>query len=249
MLKKLRQRHWDAIEVAPSRIWEDFRRISSQERRKYKEKILGYDLKICSLHSLFWGIQEPKLFGTKLEQQAFQDYMKELVDLAVDLDSKVMILGSPLVRDRRKYEYGQAMDIAVAVIQEVAEYALKNKIKILIEPLTKKETNFINTHSEGLELVRKVNSEGFGLHLDAKAITAENTKIEKIILDCKEYIRHFHINDPNLQQIGIAADYHKKIGEMLQKIDYSGYVSIEMRMTDKYRDCIEQSMEYVELYY
>ena len=249
VLQKLQQRSWDAIEVAPSRIWEDFRGISGQERRNYKEKIQTYGLKICSMHSLFWGIQEAKLFGTKTEQQAFLDYLKELVDLAVDLESKVLILGSPSVRDRGEYEYSHAMDIAATVLREAAEYALMSKVKILIEPLTRKETNFINTHSEGLKLVKMVNSEGFGLHLDAKAVAAEDMRIEDIVLECKGHIRHFHINDPDLQQIGTVADYHERIGQALIQNDYLGYASIEMRMTGKHRECIEKSMSYVDLYY
>lgn len=249
VLKELQRRKWNAIEVAPSRIWENFRKISRQERNKYREKIMEHGLKICSMHSLFWGIQEARMFGTEVEQKFFQDYLKELVELAVDLGSKVLVLGSPPVRVRGGYEYAQAMDIAATVLKEPAEYAAQNNITILIEPLAKKETNFINTHSEGLELVRAVDSEGFGLHLDAKALAAEGVDITDSILACKGHIRHFHVNDPDLHPIGTVADYHEKMGNAMRQIQYPEYVSIEMKMTNHYQEDILRSMDLVDLYY
>lgn len=249
VLKELQRRKWNAIEVAPSRIWEDFRKISGQERKKYREKILEHDLKICSMHSLFWGMKEAKVFGTAAEQKFFQDYMKELVELAADLGSRVLVMGSPPVRDREGLEYSEAVDIAASVLREPAEYAVQNNVAILIEPLTKKETNFINTHSEGLELARAVDSEGFGLHLDAKSVASEGVDVTDAIFACNGHIRHFHVNDPNLQPIGTVADYHEKMGKALRQIEYAGYVSIEMKMTDNYQASILQSMDVVDLYY
>ncbi len=249
VLKELQRRKWNAIEIAPSRIWEDFRKISGQERKKYREKIMEYDLKICSMHSLFWGIKEAKVFGTVAEQRFFQDYLKELVELAVDLGDKVLILGSPPVRDRGGIEYSLAVDIAASVLREPAEYAAQNNITILIEPLTKKETNFINTHSEGLELARAVDSEGFGLHLDAKSVASEGVDVTGAIFACNGHVRHFHVNDPDLQPIGTVAGYHEKMGNALRQIEYAEYVSIEMKMMDNYQESILRSMDVVDLYY
>ncbi len=249
VLEKLQQRNWNAIEVAPSKVWEDFRKIPSKERKYYKQNIEEYHLNICSLHSLFWGIQGARLFGAQQEQQAFKDYLKELVDLAADLGSRVLILGSPAVRDKGNYEYSEAIYIAAAVLNEPAEYAWMCNVKILIEPLTKKETNFINTHTEGLELIRAIGSNGFGLHLDAKSVAAEEMDAEAVIKGCKDDIEHFHINDPDLRPIGMTADYHEKMGKALAQIGYPHYISVEMKMTENYRQSIEASMNYVDSYY
>lgn len=246
VLRKLREQNWDAIEIAPSRIWEDFRTVPRQKRIDYQKKVECQGLKICSMHSLFWGTKGIQIFGGSEEKRNMVEYLNELVDLAVDLKSRVMVLGSPAVRDKGEYEYDEAITIAARVLHESAEYADANGIKILIEPLTKQETNFINTHLDGLNLVEAVNSNGFGLHLDGKSIAAEETDLEKIILCCKGKIEHFHINDPGLQDIGTVAEYHTQMGLLLKRIGYDKYVSIEMRQSEKYRESISNSMQYVD---
>ncbi len=249
VLEQLRQLGWNAIEVAPSKIWEDFRSIPRNQRSDYRKYVEEYGLKICSLHSLFWGIENAKLFGTVKEQENLKKYFRELVDLAVDLGSKVMIFGSPSVRDRGTYEYRKALDIAGKVLHESAEYAKENGVKILIEALTVTETNFINTHSEALALIAAVDSDGLGLHLDAKSLASEKTEIKEIIRNCKGKIEHFHINDPDLGEVGLAAGYHKNIGEALKEINYTNYVSIEMRRGEDAKRRISNSIKYVNEIY
>ena len=65
---------------------------------------------------------------------------------------------------------------------------------ILIEPLYRAESNFVNTHEEGLSLVNMIGNAGFGLHLDFKSITDENDDISSIIFKCDgNIIMHYHI--------------------------------------------------------
>lgn len=249
VISKLRESNWDAIEVAPSRIWKDFRTVPRQQRVDYRKSIEEQGIHICSMHSLFWGVKESHFFGNAIEQRNMIVYLKELVNLAVDLKSRVMVLGSPAVRDRSGYEYDEALTIAARVLHEPAEYAKENGVKILIEPLSRKETNFINTHLEGLDLVAAVNNSGFGLHLDAKSIADEGIDLERIVFNCRGKIEHFHINDPGLAEIGKEANYHTKIGRLLKKINYEQYVSIEMRQFENYRASISNSIRYVDARY
>ncbi len=246
VISKLLESGWNAVEVAPSRIWKDFRMIPRQQRIDYRKLIEEQGVHICSMHSLFWGVKEVHLFGSVLEQKNLVQYLKELVDLAVDLHSRVMVFGSPTVRDRKDYGYAEALSIASKVLYEPAEYAEDNGVKILIEPLTLKETNFIHTHYEAMELIEAVDSEGFGLHLDAKAVAEEEMEILEVISACKGRIEHFHINDPGLKEIGTEADYHSDFGRALKKIEYKQYVSIEMRQFEDYRASISKSIRCVE---
>ena len=249
VIDRLHEYGWNAIEVAPSRIWKDFRMVPRQQRADYRKALEERGIKICSMHSLFWGVKDVNIFGSELEQKNLIEYLKELVDLAVYLKSRVMVLGSPTVRDRNGYEYNEALEIASRVLYKPAVYACENGVKILIEPLSRQETNFINTHSEGLELTAAVNDNGFGLHLDAKSIADEETDLEKIVYNCRGKIEHFHINDPGLAEIGTEADYHLKLGELLKKVKYDRYVSIEMRQFENYRETIDKSMKYVDVKY
>ncbi len=240
---------FSAIEIAPSRIWPDFRRVSSFERKEYKKRVGSFGLEICSIHSLFWGINGVSLFGTPDEKKRLTDYFTCLIDFAKDLGVPRMVFGSPAVRKRGDIPMNHAYELASEILYPVSEYAYNSGIKILIEPLSVDETDFIVNHKEGLELVQSVDSDGFGLHLDAKAICSEHTPIEGIISDCKGIAEHFHVNEKGL---GSFRDYHlphRLIAETLKSIEYRGYVSIEMKQLDDYRCEIPYALDYIREIY
>lgn len=249
VLKLLEKHSWDAIELAPSRVWEDFRTVPSSKILSYKKKINFYGLEICSLHSLFYGIKDVNLFGDINSKNSFIEYLKKIVDLSHFLGNKVIVLGSPSVRDLGNRHINVALLEASYTLRRAAEYAEANGIMILIEPLSRVESNFVNTHDEGLSLVNMIGNAGFGLHLDAKSIADENDDISSIISECRNKIMHFHINDPGLVSIGTKAKYHNIISDSLKEIGYKRYVSIEMRQNENHRETIKNSVDFVEKVY
>lgn len=238
-----------AIEIAPSRIWDNFEAVSSQDRKKYLNLVESYGLKICSMHSLFFTARNMALFGTKEEQKNLQSYFRLLIQLAQDMQVPRMIFGSPSVRKRGDIGIRESMHIAAESLAPVSEYAFQCGTKILIEPLSSQETDFISSHKEGKELVQCVGSRGFGLHLDAKAICSEGTPVDGIIEDCKDSIEHFHVNEKGLGSFKEAGLPHTGLAGALRKSDYKGFVSIEMKQLDNYEEEIRYALDFVRRVY
>ena len=69
VIDRLHEYGWNAIEVAPSRIWKDFRMVPRQQRADYRKALEERGIKICSMHSLFWGVKDVNIFGSELEQK------------------------------------------------------------------------------------------------------------------------------------------------------------------------------------
>lgn len=249
MLGMIRENNFKGIEITPSRIWEDFRETTSVQRKGYSRYVEKNGLEICSMHSLFWNCADMSIFGEADAKKRTEEYFKELIFLAEDMEIPRMIIGSPSIRRRNQIPNKDAMKIAVDFFAPLAEIAYSHGTKMLIEPLSDRETDFIITHHEGIELVDQVNSKGFGLHLDAKAICSQKESVEDILSQSINKLEHFHINENGLGLIGTTGIPHRKIGSLLQRYHYDGYASIEMKTLKDSFLCVKQSLEYVRMRY
>ena len=99
---------------------------------------------------------------------------------------------------------------------------------IVMEPLTTRETDFVNTCAEAVELIDLVGHPNIVLHQDVKAMLSESTPIPELIARYASITGHFHVNDDNLLGPGMGrTDYHPIVKALLET-GYSGWVSVEV---------------------
>lgn len=237
----------DAIEIAPSRVWKEPIESTYRQRKEYLNLIKSHGLEIVSLHSLMYTRQDLNLFGSSDIQREMIRYIRELLVLARDVEARLLVFGSPNSRRRGLLNLNEAFEHAVDFFTPLAEYAEKLGICLLIEPLTKDESDFIFTSEQGLELVKLVNNRGFQLHLDAKAVANED--LEDTFKKALPYWKHFHANDPGLVEIASEATYHQEMGKKIKASGYSGFVSIEMKTLPFHHRVVENSIKNVQRYY
>ena len=75
--------------------------------------------------------------------------------------------------------------------------------------------------------------------------TKENPN--EVVTKFKNIIQHVHIGDKNLKEPGLINNGHRTIGNALKKINYSNYLSIEMRKpANEVKKVIKRSILYVK---
>ena len=141
-----------------------------------------------------------------------------------------MVFGSP---QQRNLEPGMSRETALAHAAEVFQSALRRLegrgVRICMEPLTSKETNFVNTCAEAVELIGLVGHPDFCLHQDVKAMLgAESKPLPELIAEYAAYTGHFHANDSNLLGPGMGETDFAPIFEALARAKYAGWVSVEV---------------------
>ena len=103
--------------------------------------------------------------------------------------------------------------------------ASKQSILILLEPLTKLETNFINTIPEAVEWIDRLNLKSFGVTIDSYHYFKEHTSLDESYINQK-YIKHAHFADFNQSAPKILDN---KLSEYLKFVKNVGCdLSIEM---------------------
>jgi len=244
------ERGCTGIEIAPSRIWLDPIKTTTKERSQYRSFIESAGLKIVSFHALLYTRPDLGLFkGKKIEKKTIE-YMKELCFLAGELGAKVLVFGSPANRIRNDIQYEQAMNDAAIFFSEIGETAKRANTCLCIEPLGFTETDFITSAMDGLDLVKMVNSKGFGLHLDSKALSEEKNDFRQVMKKTVPFIKHYHISEPDLGFISSSGTVdHMSMGNILREYQFNGYTSIEMRTQSNYDQSIKESIFLAKQYY
>jgi sugar phosphate isomerase/epimerase len=222
---------YTGIEVAPFTISPDLPSVPSQVYLDMKSEAQRHGLEIIGLH---WMLAKTTGFYLTSPDEAVRrrtaEYLRLLARACRQLGGHIMVLGSPLQRNLLPgVTRDQAVEFAIDVFQQSVTEFEDQQVVLCLEPLTPKETDFINTCDEAMDIIQRVNHSSVMLHQDVKAMLgAESESIPSLIHRYKNFCRHFHVNDSNLLGPGMGeTDFHPILQALIES-RYSGWVSVEV---------------------
>ncbi|MCA9072396.1 MAG: sugar phosphate isomerase/epimerase, partial [Planctomycetaceae bacterium] len=222
---------YTGIEVAPFMLAERIDQVTQETRQTMRQQASDHGLSLIGLHWLLAKTEGLHLTTSDAAvRKATADYLVELGAACADLGGDLMVFGSPFQRNleegmSRETAYKNAAEVFKAALPQMADRG----VRICMEPLTPKETNFVNTCAEAVELMEMVNEPNFCLHQDVKAMLGAETESLPVLIDrYKEQTGHFHVNDTNLLGPGMGETDYVPIFEALLKSGYDGWVSVEV---------------------
>jgi sugar phosphate isomerase/epimerase len=248
-----KQLGYDGIEIAPFTLSASAEDISSRQRNQTRQILADHGLETVGLHWLFAG---PKgLHITTTDDKIWgrtRDYLSCLLDLCSDLGGKVLVLGSPKQRSlvdgqTREGAWKRAVELLSSVLDKAGELDLN----ICLEPLSTKETDFINTVAEGMQMVRQINHPNLKIHLDVKAMCSEGKPVPEIIRSVTaDEIGHFHVNDANLYGPGMGDVDYTPIAKAIDEVGWDRWLSVEVFKYDPDPETIaKKSIDYLHRFW
>lgn len=222
---------YGGIEFAPFTLGRPLAAVSADERSKIRQVATGHGLEIIGLH---WLLAKTTGFhlttADAAVRRATATYLVDLARLCADLGGSIMVFGSPGQRSLQPgVTWQRAFGNAVEVFREAMPAIGDLGVTICMEPLTPKETDFINTCGEATAMIWAVDHPNFQLHQDVKAMLGgETTPIPDLIHRYKDVTKHFHVNDSNLLGPGMGSTDYTPIFKALQESGYDGWVSVEV---------------------
>ncbi len=121
----------------------------------------------------------------------------------------------------------QGMTWLVEALQSCSLAALPSGVRLALEPINRYETTLINNATQGLDLIKAVGADNFGLLLDTFHMNIEEANIEASMQLCGDRTFHFHVADSNRWYPGNGHLDFKSILTTLANSGYQGFVSGE----------------------
>lgn len=221
---------YTGIEIAPFTLGASAWEISKQTREHVVKSAQNEGLEVIGLH---WLLAKTEGFYLTTPDAGVRKqtagYLAELTRMCRELGGHLMVLGSPKQRNLLPgVSHAEAMRLAADTLSQVVPVLSECGVTIALEPLGPEEGDFLNTADSAVELMRMIDSPFCRLHLDVKAMSAEETPVCDILSKHAASMAHFHANDPNRRGPGMGdVDFHP-ILNTLHSIDYRGWVSVEV---------------------
>ncbi len=227
MYNFLKDRGFEGIEIAPTRLFAnpyDNLETAHQYMHMLKNK---YGLQVSSMQSIWYGVQQ-SIFGSDRDRAYLIDYTKKAILFARAMGIKNLVFGSPRNRNMPDGDKKAYREIAKAFFKELGDFAEENGTTLSLEPNPViYNTNFLNHTKETCEFVKEIDSPGLKVNIDMGTMIY-NKENPHLVKTYKTVINHIHISAPHLEYIGPCKEY-ETLKKVLGKIEYDGYISIEMK--------------------
>lgn len=212
----------DGIEIAPTRLF-DNPYENLEQAQLYATMLKNrFNLAVSSMQSIWYG-KSGNIFN-KEEAKELAAYTKQAMDFANAMGIKNLVFGCP--RNRTMPEGAKEEDV-LEFFYDLGEYAKsKNTVLALEANPVIYNTNFMNTTTQAAEFCKKVGSDGVKLNVDFGTILY-NKENPHVIKTYKNLVNHIHLSVPQLKYVEKIKE-HSTLKKVLNKIDYDGYLSIEM---------------------
>jgi sugar phosphate isomerase/epimerase len=171
-----------------------------------------------------------KLTGPQKDHAAALAYCEVAFRRADQLNIRRLVLGSSGSRNYPEgYDKATAVEEFTELLRKMGPIAAKYKVIVVLEPLRKAESNFMNTVAEGVAIVKDVDHKNIRCLADIYHMMVEGEGPEVLVRE-KKYIGHTHVAELEGRSVpGTHGEDLTPYYKALRKARYKGGMSIEAR--------------------
>lgn len=208
----------------------DIVKLSKDEIESYKRKAAEFELPVLSANGYFPN--DLKFVGSDIDPEKIESYAKKATEKLSKFGVKTAVFGSG---PSRAVPDGFSKEAALSQIAEalgiVNREAVTAGIEIVIEPLSKSETNTLNTVRETYDFLKKAQLQNVHLLADLYHVGQERDLVRSLndIYECRDELRHVHLSCPIARTVPTSYDGfdYALFFKALEKAEYRGNISVE----------------------
>ncbi len=223
---------YDGVEIAPYTLADSVTEISPSRRKAIRRAAEKSGIEIVGLH---WLLVKPEGLSINHPDEIIrirtQEYMEALIHFCADIGGKVLVHGSPHQRSyQESWRFDPSWERAKETFHACLGTAQKRNVLYGIEPLSRQSTNFINTVSDALRMVKEIRHPNFKLTFDCRSASAEEKSVTEALIRALDSraLCHIHVNDESGKGPGFGKTKFVPILKTLVKNGYKGYISVEV---------------------
>lgn len=169
-----------------------------------------------------WTLCRPE---NSIAQEAVQ-FISQMIDLGAEFQAPAIIgsmKGSLGNREDQELVFARLIEN----LNLLAKKAAESDTTILLEPLNRYETNFVNRLEEGVSLLEKLDSNRFRLLADLFHMNIEEASITEALKLAREHLGYIHFVDSNRRPAGCGHLDFRELATVIRDIRYEGFLSAE----------------------
>ena len=202
--------------------------VENHNKINLKKYYLNKQIKLYSMQSILFGLDECFVFGSKSQNLKFIREIKKKLLIAKKLGSEVVVFGSPKNKKNFGLKKSKMNDIFLKTMRKVAKFSESNKVVFCLEANPKiYDCDFLNYTNEALSIVKKINNNYFKLNLDFGTILFNDENYKNILDKNLKYIGHIQLSLPLLKDISKKEKFFLKVLRHIKRSSYSKVISIE----------------------
>jgi 5-keto-L-gluconate epimerase len=131
-------------------------------------------------------------------------------------------------------------------LQAVADYAERQEVQFVIEPVNHLQVSFNNSVSQVKDVIAQVGSQAIRPMVDTIHMNIEETSLLEPIRDCGRDLAHVHLCESNGGRLGSGhIDFAAVLGT-LEQVGYQGFASVKVYRHLHFEDAAKLSIEYLK---
>jgi sugar phosphate isomerase/epimerase len=206
--------------------------ISPERRRSIRRAAEENGIEVIGLH---WLLVKPAGLYINHPDAAIrkrtQEYIRALIHFCADLGGKILTHGSPQQRTVQEgWNFEETWKRARETFEAGVETARERGVIYCLEPLTRSNTNFINTVDEALLMVEEIHHPNFQMMVDCRSTETNEGFVTQALRRAQKsgHLRHVHANDINGKGPGFGTVPFTPILRTLISSGYPNYISVEV---------------------
>jgi D-psicose/D-tagatose/L-ribulose 3-epimerase len=222
---------YDGVEVAPFTLSDTPHELPAARIAELRRMAENAGIVVSGLH---WLLIKPAGLSLTDPDQTVRlrtiEVMRRLVALCAGLGGEYLVHGSPAQRHLPEVGAADARAWALEAFWLAADEAATAGLRYCVEPLSRNETNFINTIAEAVDIIETIDRPGLYTMLDASA--AMRVEADPPAVLARRWlpsgrIGHVHLNDTSRQGPGQGDTPIAPIMRALADGSYSHWIGIE----------------------
>ena len=227
---------YDGLEVAPFTLAPNPMDLTDAQAGGFRRIAEGHGLSITGLH---WLLVAPAGLSIVADDPRVRantvEVMRRLAELCALMGGKYLVHGSPKQRSVPPGASREAaLERATGCFAQAAQAARDANVVYCVEPLSRRETDLINTVAEAADIVDEIASPALRTMIDCSAAGQEEKQsVSELIAQWMPTgrIAHVQANDPNRRGPGQGALPFEPILMTLRRMQaeghYRGIVAVE----------------------
>lgn len=163
-------------------------------------------------------------------------FFKECIDVAYDISGGECGIGGVNYASWGYFtgtaRTEQEWDWAVQNYREAARYAQDKGFMLVVEPVNRFETYFLNTAADGVQFCKDIGEPNVKVHMDTYHMIREEKNFYHAIVDTGDYLRYFHACENERGIPGTGLVQWEEVYRAMKDINYQGWITIESFVPD-----------------